>query len=247
MRIPKALRRSFLWMALVVGSAAVLSILGTLLAYPAAAAAACPQCYGFRALEPGVSVERGATGAQRDQVQRVVAASRKRVRRFYGRLLTHPRILVCETEPCYARFGGRSRGKTLLDRVVVLSPRGISVVIASHELAHAQTHARIGLIRTVRGDLPRWFDEGLAVVVSNDPRYLAPEGAADRCRVPPDGPLPSSRGAWNRKVRSEPLYAMAACQVSRWLDGRGGPKAVRTLLREVAAGVPFDVAYRSPR
>ncbi|MFG1943168.1 hypothetical protein [Nonomuraea sp. NPDC048826] len=61
----------------------------------------------------------------------------------------------------------------------MLSPRGADPVIASHELSHVELHTRLA-----GAEVPQWFDEGLAVVVCGDPRYLAPASV----RVSPSPP-----------------------------------------------------------
>ncbi|GJD72247.1 hypothetical protein [Methylobacterium goesingense] len=206
-------------------------------AYPAAAAAGCPSCYGFTEVEDGLYVERGMTPDRREAAKATVAAARARVRAFYGDLRSGPRILLCGTDACYRPLGGGSRGIALLDRALILSPRGADVVIAAHELAHAELHRRIGLVATLSRSVPQWFDEGLAVVVSDDPRYLAT--GPDRCRAEPGGDMPASRAAWIETADSAGLYARAACKVSRWLDAHGGSAG---LLRLVAGGSFRDLA-----
>lgn len=224
----------------------VLAIGGTglMLAFPAAAAVACPSCYGFAQDKDGIFVERSTTQDQRRADEDVVDAARARVRGFYGTLMSHPRILLCSTEGCYARFGGRSRGLALLNVALFLSPRGTDVVIAAHELAHIELHSRIGLAKTVMKAAPQWFDEGLAVVVSDDPRYLAADRQGDRCLVEPQGDMPSGRAAWIETAQNEQLYAKAACRVSRWIDAHGGPHAIVEMTTAVARGEPFDSAAR---
>lgn len=145
--------------------------------------------------------------------------------------------MICETEQCYRRVGGGgSRGRTIADLAVFLSREGANATIAAHELSHVQIHKRIGLVRTLRGDAPEWFVEGVAVVVSDDPRYLAGANAADRCLVEPDGPLPTTLAAWVRNAAREQLFAKAACKVSRWMQAKGGRKAVVALLDQIAEG-----------
>ncbi|MGH1587243.1 hypothetical protein ACRBEV_01440 [Methylobacterium phyllosphaerae] len=199
--------------------------------YPAAAAAGCPSCYGFTDLGDGIYVEGNMPPDRRAAARATVEAARARVRAFYGDLQSSPRVLLCATEDCYRPLGGGSRGVTLLDRALILSPRGADTVIAAHELAHAELHRRVGLPATLGRSVPQWFDEGLAVVVSDDPRYLAP--GPDRCRVEPGGDLPTSRAAWIETAESAGLYARAACRVSRWLDAHGGAAGI---LRLVASG-----------
>ncbi|MEV0230576.1 hypothetical protein [Nonomuraea sp. NPDC050786] len=210
----------------------------TVIAFPSVAAVTCPGCYGLERLQPGVYAEPGLPQARRRQVSEVVEQANKRVRDFFGGRVGSPDVLVCLSDDCYRRIGGgRERGIAVLNRSVMLSPRGVDPVIASHELTHVELHARLD-----GAEVPQWFDEGLAVLVSDDPRYLAPAG--DRClpdsRRSPPAALPVTLDDWLRAASADPrLYAEAACQVSRWAEKNGGNQAVRTLVERLSAGQPF--------
>jgi hypothetical protein len=233
----RALAISFLGLAI---SAAA----GAIFAFPALAAAACPTCYGFARIGSTVFVERGASDADVAHAKQALAEARSRVGDFYGAPIVAPTILICLTDQCYRRLGGGdSLGRTILDQAVFLAPMGINPTIASHELSHVQIHSRIGKVRTLTGSVPEWFVEGAAVVVSDDPRYLAPLGSVDRCLVAPTGPLPWTLRDWMRDARSQQLYAKAGCAVSRWMSARGGARAVVELLRKVGDGVSFESAF----
>ncbi|CDX17645.1 conserved hypothetical protein [Mesorhizobium sp. ORS 3324] len=154
-----------------------------------------------------------------------------------------PEIFVCGDDDCYRKIGGgQSRGMALLNLALFLSPEGMTITIASHEMSHIELHTRIGLIKTVRRDVPQWFDEGVAVLVSDDSRYLRPT-SSDRCLVEPDGALPTTRSAWIESAASTSLYAKAACRVSRWIAAHGGSPAVTRLLESIVAGQSFEMAY----
>jgi hypothetical protein len=201
-------------------------------AYPAVAAIACPGCYGLERLRPGLYVEPGLTAPQRQQVVDAVDEGRRRVATFYDGLHSDPTFLACVSEACYARIGGGGeRGVAVLNRAVMLSPRGVDPVIAAHELAHVELHARLG-----GAEVPQWFDEGLAVLVADDPRYLRPEGVGDRCLVEPAGPLPETLDDWLRAAGADPhVYAQAACAVSRWTATHD----LHVVVADVSAGGTF--------
>jgi hypothetical protein len=205
-------------------------VVGVGVAFPAVAATTCPGCYGLDRVRKGLHVEPGVTAAQRQQVTDAVDEGTRRVAAFFGGLRSDPEFLACLTDECYARIGGGGeRGIAVLNRAVMLSPRGIDAVIAAHELTHVELHARLG-----RGSVPQWFDEGLAVLVSDDPRYLRPEG--DRCLVEPAGPLPVTLDDWLRAARADArVYAQAACAVSRWTAEHD----LRALIEDLAAGGAF--------
>lgn len=238
-------RRKALTGLLVAFGLAAAALGGAAFAYPAAAAIACPTCFGFERIGSGVYVQ-GVRSPGAQASAHVVDEGRAKVRAFYRQLESHPEILLCTTDACYKRVGGgASRGMALLDRALVLSPRGLNPTIAAHELAHVELHARLGLVKTMRRTIPQWFDEGLAVYVSDDPRYIAAAGATDRCLVAESSEaLPTTRQAWVENAASRDLYAKAACRVSRWLARKGGAPAAIELIRRVADGQSFDAAYR---
>jgi len=201
-------------------------------AFPAVDATACPGCYGLERVRKGLHVEPGLDAAQRAQMAAVADAAERRVEAYFGGLRSDPDFLACATDECYARIGGgRERGVAVLNRAVMLSPRGLDPVIATHEFTHVELHARLG-----RGSVPQWFDEGLAVLVSDDPRYLRPTGEGDRCLVEPAGPLPETLGDWLGAASADAqVYAQAACAVSRWTARND----VHVLIADLAAGGSF--------
>lgn len=238
------------WMAkfvMVFAALIVIAGAGTIFAYPAVAAVACPACYGLARLDSNTFVDQGMPADERAELMDILWEARHRVSNFYGSFISNPRILVCSTESCYRHIGGhRERGKSFFDIALMLSPRGFDVVIASHELSHIELHRRLGLIPSLTNAIPAWFDEGVAVIVSNDQRYLAPADAPDRCLVRSDNALPSTMSEWNRVagMRSSHVYAEASCRVSDWMLQRGGSYAVRTLVRMVSLGTPFSQVYQ---
>jgi hypothetical protein len=202
-------------------------VVGVAVAFPAVAATACPGCYGLDRVRKGLHVEPGVAAAQRQEVSDAVDEGTRRVAAFFGGLRATPAFVACLTDECYSGIGGGGeRGIAVLNRAVMLSPRGIDPVIAAHELTHVELHTRLGK-RTV----PQWFDEGLAVLVSKDPRYVRPDG--DRCLVEPAGPLPETLDDWLRSASADAqVYAQAACAVSRWT-------ATNDLHARLAAGAPI--------
>ena len=223
----------------------VAAIVGFVIAFPAMFAATCPQCFGFKRLERGVYVQRGMAPEVQANAAQIVKQARERVRGFYGAQRAKATILICATDPCYRRLrGGTSRGMAIYDRVLMLSPLGISETIAAHELSHIEFHRRVGAWKIFRDAVPVWFDEGLAAVVSDDPRYLAPRGTADRCLVHPTQPLPETLREWLQAGGDDRLYAAAACKVSVWLAANGGPSATVNLAKRMAGGASFDDVFR---
>ncbi|WP_440087331.1 hypothetical protein [Streptosporangium sp. LJ11] len=235
----RTLRRRGGWLLALFAVLIVAATAGIAVAFPSVAATTCPGCYGMERIRPGLYVEPDLPAARQRQVAEAVDAAARRVEDFYGGRESSPGVLACVTSACYRRIGGGGeRGIAVLSRTVMLSPRGIDPVIASHEMSHVELHARLGSRR-----VPQWFDEGLAVLVSGDPRYLAPETARDRCLVDSKEALPETLEDWLRAAAADQrLYAKAACRVSRWAEANGGRQAVLELIGHVAGGGEFPAA-----
>jgi hypothetical protein len=227
-----------------IASFLIAALVAVVFSFPSAVAALCPRCFGFEAIGQSVYLERGAPDAEKAEARAVIAQARERVRKFYGALNRDTTILICASDDCYQRLrGGSSRGMAIYDLALMLAPNGLSETIAAHELSHIEFHARIGFWHVFRDSVPTWFDEGLAVVVSDDARYLDPPGLTDRCRDAPVD-LPITLRQWLQAGGKEPLYHAAGCKVQGWLKTKGGPKAVLRLAEQIAGGESFGEAYR---
>jgi len=240
------------WSKRIAGAAAVLIVAGaavTLWTQPVLAALICPSCFGFERLSAAIYVERGMSDTERMQFRQAMAQGTERVARFYGGLTDAPIVLACATDACSQRLGGgSSRGAAYLTVALRLAPLGLNPVIIAHERSHIELHGRLGLFKFMTGAIPSWFDEGVAVVVSDDPRYLRPAGDGDRCLAAPGSALPQTLRGWRRAAgRQHDLYAQAACRVARWMEAHGGESAVTALVERVRDGAEFDAIYGSPR
>jgi hypothetical protein len=211
---------------------------------PAIAAIGCPTCYGFSTVEKHTFIDRSASPEQRERARTVVGKAREKVSAFYGRQESSPSLFICTTAECYARIGGgASHGQAILDVGLFLSSQGFTSVIAAHELSHVELHKRLGRLKTLERDIPQWFDEGVAVVVSGDPRYPLARNE-QQCAEAMQGEMPVSRASWVQDPAHDRLYAEAARRIGCWMSHRGGPKAVVALIAKVAAGTSFADAYR---
>lgn len=229
---------------LTVGSIFGCIVLVSAVHIPGVAALACPWCFGFERLEPGLFIEKSASESVRQSTETSLRGAKLAVAQYFGSLQSGPRILVCVTDLCYLRAeqrGGHSVGISFLDWVIVVSPRTEYEMAIAHELSHTELHNRLGPLMF---NVPTWFDEGLAVNVSSDPHYLAPAGSKTRCIVDPPSLMPLNGATWVSATEDTSTpYAQAACLVSIWLENRGGVRAVPHLVADIKAGVPFARAY----
>lgn len=218
-------------------SVVVVIVGGVIVALPAMAAYVCPSCYGLEPVSSSLFVESAMSAADRTTLRETVAEASERVATFYGSFDRRPTVLACATEACTRRLGGRGARATAFGTLFVrTSPRGLDQTILAHEFSHVEFHARVGDYRFLTGSVPAWFDEGLAVVVSNDARYLgAGATSRTRCLADPDGDLPSNPFRWAQEVedsgRSRTMYAQAACRVMRWMEANGGKTGLLAVLQ----------------
>jgi hypothetical protein len=224
----------------IAGTGIVLSVQPTL------AALVCPRCFGFEQLSGRVFIDAAMPEPVRVQLASAMREGETKVADFYGELRGAPEVLACATDICWHRLGGGgAKGVSYAGVGIRLAPHGIDPVIVAHERSHIELHERLGLAKFIVGAIPAWFDEGLAVIVSDDPRYLLANTEADRCRVKATGFFPMAPMEWTRAAGTDQyLYARAACRVLRWMNANGGNAAALILIQKVAEGVPFSEIYR---
>jgi hypothetical protein len=233
--------------ATLVGLLAVISGVAVF-SWPMVAAAACPGCYGLRDVGGNVWVENvwaenvGAenVGAEKDdaKVRAAVAGARQRVEYFFGERRSDPRVLICSTQECYRKLGGgQEKGRTVGARIVMISPAGANETIIAHELGHAELHERLG---AQDKSIPQWFDEGVAVLVSQDERYLNPSG--DRCKLLlQEAARIADRNWWDAAAEdADRAYQSAGCVVWHWTSDRGGGEAIDAMAATLEGGKRFD-------
>jgi hypothetical protein len=173
------------------------------------------------------------------KLEEAISRAMGQVAAFYGSFDQGPTLLVCATKECDHRLGGKgAKANTYGTTFIRVSPDGLNQTILAHEFSHVELHTRIGLMRILAGAIPAWCDEGLAVIVSDDARYLKPgTTSAMRCLAKPEGSLPSSPSEWRILAGKTPnLYAQAACGVMRWMEANGGTAGLLTAISQVADG-----------
>ena len=216
-----------------------------------------PTVFGMDELTTNLYVDKTMPAEERARLQFVVDQARTRVTDFFGSLNTSPVILACATETCFSAFGGRGpRARSFGESRMLLSPRGTTLPIISHEWTHLELHYRIGLwrMRTV----PTWFDEGLAVVVSQEPTHSEHEWEEiQRLHLPiPQLTELLATNDWitavhtygDDKDSSNPsdgrftVYSTVGHEVRRWnaIAGRDG---LLGLIAAVRGGDTFSDAY----
>lgn len=215
-----------------------------------------PGAFGMEEIGPALFVEPALTGAERDDLRRAIDAGRVQAQRLWGALRTAPIVVACATQACSTRFGSQgARAAAFGDRAIRLSHDGRSAALIAHEWSHAELYRRVGGWWTI-GRIPRWFDEGVAVIVADEPRHSEANWQEILRRGLPVPRLDelTTRAEWIAAVRrygetrtDDPdnrriVYSAAAHELRRWL-ACAGADGVKALLDEVRDGGSFDAAY----
>ena len=73
----------------------------------ACAAYACPSCFGLEEMSSGIYVERTVPAQGRAKIAQIVSQAKDQVASFYGSFERQPTLLICTTDECNRRLGGR--------------------------------------------------------------------------------------------------------------------------------------------
>lgn len=200
-----------------------------------------PSWFGFTKITEGVYVDDQMPPTQRQEFLNTLNLSKQRVSTFFGSIEASSKVFACSTEECFVSHGGvTAKGKAFGDSMLLLSPRGLNVTIAAHELTHIELHNRVGAFRSWR-EIPVWFDEGLAVLVSEDSRYTekawlkATDNGCNAPKLENIGDL-LGNGDWLLS------YGTARREVGAWYlhVGRAG---LERLIMDVKNGSDFNSAF----
>lgn len=212
-----------------------------------------PGMFSMVDIGDGLHVDPTMTVEQRTALRAARQAAAEQLHEVFPEVITAPPIIACATEECFRSFGGgRQRGLAFGDWVILLSPRGLTQPILTHELCHVELHAWLGTWKSLTM-IPRWFDEGLAVVVSQEPTHSETvwEDIVHRNLPRPTLAELTSFGDWDRAVRryggTQPdapkvVYATVSHELRRWY-AKTGPAGLGQLIAEIQAGQEFDAAY----
>ncbi len=138
-----------------------------------------PESYGMVCTSAHVCID---DTTRLDEAVALRAAAVTAIERQFGPFTTPPRVLFCTTDACYAQFANTGTlGINFGTYGAVIAPRGWRDYIVRHELIHHVQNERFGSWRASR--LPRWFIEGMAYSLSDDPRRPLPGAGIEDYRA----------------------------------------------------------------
>lgn len=223
-----------------------------------------PISLGLEEVAPKVFVNKEMSHIQREEFSKSVTEARNKVAVFFGDVISGPQILACSTEECFVGLGGgKQRGLHLGGSKILIAPRGLTIPILTHEWSHAELSSRMDAwMDGVFGihSIPTWFDEGLAVVVSEEPTHsekVWEQIVAAKMNAPKLEDLVSLK-EWNTAAKKLGdvdssigipgkicvVYATAGHEVRKWHQ-RVGRDGLLKLIEKVKSGEDFESSFKN--
>lgn len=197
---------------------------------------ALPGMFGAPRVAPGLYTDAPERAAE---LQALISGAMQTSAAFYGQPARAPRVIVCTTPACAARFGLHVRAVALGARTILVSPGGVTPMIFAHEQLHIDLRQHMTLRDVLAPRFPAWFDEGLASHVSGDDRLDQMTAQQARfalaLRSRRDWGRANSIATWRR------TYGAARALVTD-LEARIGRAGLRALIAETARSGDFDAA-----
>lgn len=223
-----------------------------------------PESFGLSPVTPNIYVESSADEATRAKLRDAMEKAESVIRAAYGSVKSHPIVHACVSEACYEAFGGQgSTAKVYGDRIL-LSPRGLNWHYLAHEWSHDEIRTRLTF--SAWWHMPQWFDEGVAVAISEAPehaenhwQYLIASNVPRPTReelhtlkslrqwsdaVHRYGELPNIERKAKGEPKVAPLYTAAGHELRPWL-AKGGSSGLLAFLKQLNDGEDFESAYQT--
>lgn len=199
----------------------------------------CPSCFGFEKIGNNLYIEKGANLNQIQNALNYEKTAISEVREYFPDFKAGQRTLVCHSIACEEKLKiTKAKANTYRTWLVVISSRGFEQVFFTHEFSHVALHEIAGIGANPSGIFPVWFNEGLAVIISKDKRYINPDktGIA-RCIDKDIKNVPNLQIQWGAYVSKDLMvYSRSACRVSLWLEKYGEkPQFYKTVKSMIAA------------
>lgn len=129
---------------------------------------------GMVSLSPNIAVDSAMSWPRRQQLLDDIERAKTRIAQFFGGdMQSTPMIHACVTEPCFQAYSEahpKIEAKALGASTILLAEAGCNETVITHEMTHIELHHRLGKSISLHR-IPMWFDEGLSILASNDPRY----------------------------------------------------------------------------
>lgn len=215
-----------------------------------------PARFDMAQIAPRVYVDPRMPKNQQLALSEAIATARQRIHLYFGNVVSDPEIFACASEKCLQWIDGEAARTGRYDPSKLFLPQGgLTAPMIAHEWSHAEFSTRVGDNFTAN-EIPRWFDEGLAVLVSNEPTHSEEiwQALKEEGRASPALNELESREKWlaaekkygataTNKEQYKIVYATAGHEVRSWYR-KAGKAGLTQLIEAIRQGRPFTQAYQ---
>ncbi|MHB1491514.1 MAG: hypothetical protein ACYCTH_13625 [Cellulomonas sp.] len=223
-----------------------------------------PESFGLVPITPNIYVEGDADEATRTKLRDAMVKAESAIRAAYGGVNSRPSVYACVSEGCYEAFGGRGSIAKIYGDRILLSPRGLNWHFLAHEWSHDEIRSRLTF--SAWWHMPQWFDEGVAVAVSEAPEHSESHWqflVASNIPRPTPEELHTFKSLrqWldavhrygedkniERKAKGEteirPVYSAAGHELRPWL-AKAGSAGLLAFIQRLNGGEEFESAYQT--
>lgn len=211
-----------------------------------------PSWIDMEEIAPDIYVNIDMNTTQQQKLLTQIPQAKQYVKDVWGEVVSKPIIYACSTSECAKSLGIGANAHQVLNHIV-LSPKALNKELISHEWSHAELYKRVGGFWNWK-EIPTWFDEGLAVLVSCEPRHDERAWTKIKNRnlkYPSTNELITMKQwhqatkKYNKNIDSSEIvvsYATAGHIVKEWYD-EVGSNGLTYLINEVKNGASFDKIY----
>lgn len=223
-----------------------------------------PESFGLTKIAPNVYVEKDTDETLKINLREARDQAEKAIHAAYGSVRSRPNVHACITEKCFEALGGRGEMAKVFGDQILLSPRTLNWHLIAHEWSHAELSTRLTFLAWKR--MPQWFDEGVAVAISEAPehsenqwRYLVDANIArptreelhtfkslrkwiDAVHRYGDGNNIERKAIGETEIR--PVYSAAGHELRPWL-AKEGSAGLLQFIDQMNKGMDFDAIYHA--
>lgn len=223
-----------------------------------------PETFGFVSLGQSAYVEQTADDATKNSLREAIARAKEAISSAFGDAEASPIVNACVTERCFWSHGGRGEFAKVYGNRILLSPRALNWHFIAHEWSHAEMSTRLTFFAWKR--MPQWFDEGVAVAISEAPEhsehhwqflvagniarptreelytFKSLEEWLDAVQRYSDHKNSERRARGETEIHS--VYAAAGHEIRPWLEQVGTP-GLLAFIGKLNSGESFEAAYQA--
>ncbi len=218
----------------------VLALATLAFAFPGQAACALVDISGLDTLPDGTRVQQAISATEKQRILELIQQGKTRIAKMFGEPRATPKLVFLKDTNAWFPFRFNEYGTTfyLANRAcIIIGYKGTNLDVVAHELMHSEIFARAGAWQMV-AEIPKWFDEGLAMQVDYRPRFIRTQPLEPAEIALVRSLQSSSQFSSGTDEQTTQHYTLAKTLVQQWL-AKIGDKNLYSSLERLRQGEKF--------